>query len=58
MTVKEVLLESVVLCSILNQTVASLWFIDAFHSMKIKSYLIYEEAKKIQVVQEEAPKVC
>lgn len=60
MTVKEVLIESVVLCFILNQTAAILWFIDAFHSTEIKSYLIYEEAtkkKKIQVIQIEAPKV-
>lgn len=46
MTVKEVLIESVVLCFILNQTAPILWFTDAFHSTEIKSYLIYEEATK------------
>jgi len=45
--VKEVFIESIALCFILNQTADSLWFIDAFCSMEIKSYLIYREEKKI-----------
>ena len=43
---KEVFIESIALCFILNQTADSLWFTDAFCSLKIKSHLIYREEKK------------
>lgn len=57
MKMKEVFIESVALCFILNQTAAILWFIDAFRSMEIKSYLICEPDKTSRLFRKKPQKV-
>lgn len=51
MKMKDIFIESVVLCFILNQRAVIFWFIDAFLSMDIKSYLIYEQDKTSRLLR-------
>lgn len=48
---EDIFIESVVLCFILNQRAIIFWFIDAFLSMDIKNYLIYEQVKMSKLLR-------
>lgn len=48
---EDIFIESVVLCFILNQRAIIFWFIDAFLSMDIKKYLIYEQVKMSKLLR-------